>query len=142
MERSFYNNYSNRCLRPFLFASIVNNYSSFAAPYAGLSYAVHDYAENGFKTLLKTEQLPFFYKFLCGSIAGVGGTLMTYPLGNPFHKALKSRLYLIQLMHYADVLRVRLALGGTWASSIKQGGFSQGLFPTLIGESNLSKKRK
>lgn len=52
-----------------------------AAPYAGLSYAFHDYAENGFKKILKVDHLPFIYKFLCGSIAGVGGTLMTYPLG-------------------------------------------------------------
>ncbi len=54
---------------------------STSAPYAGLSYAVHDYAENGFKKFLKVDHLPFIYKFLCGSIAGVGGTLMTYPLG-------------------------------------------------------------
>jgi hypothetical protein len=31
--------------------------------------------------MLAVEQLPFLYKFLCGSIAGVGGTLLTYPLG-------------------------------------------------------------
>mmetsp|Transcript_27939 Transcript_27939/g.39694 ORF Transcript_27939/g.39694 Transcript_27939/m.39694 type:complete len:343 (-) Transcript_27939:212-1240(-) len=82
------------------------------APYAGFSYAFHDYAEEAFKTMLAVEQLPFFYKFLCGSIAGVGGTLLTYPL---------------------DVLRVRLAMGGTWVSSVKQGGLTQGLAPTLLG---------
>eukprot|EP01035_Chromulina_nebulosa_P030532 gene30532-40569_t len=82
------------------------------APYAGLSYAFHDYAENGFKKILKVDHLPFIYKFLCGSIAGVGGTLMTYPL---------------------DVLRIRLALGSTWKSSLRQGGFGQGITPTLLG---------
>lgn len=54
------------------------------------------------------------YKFLAGSIAGAGATLLTYPL---------------------DVLRVRLALipGSTWSSILKQGGLYQGLRPTLYG---------
>jgi len=82
------------------------------APYAGLSYFFHDYVEHLFKNKLNTNNLPAAYKFLAGSAAGFGGTIFTYPL---------------------DVLRVRLALGGTWKSSLKQGGLSQGLIPTLAG---------
>lgn len=82
------------------------------APYSGLSYAIHDYAERKFKNVLHTEKLPAFFKFAAGSFAGVGGTLFTYPL---------------------DVLRVRLALGKDWAASIRQGGMLQGLLPTLLG---------
>lgn len=82
------------------------------APYSGLSYAIHDYAERKFKNVLHTDKLPAFYKFAAGSFAGVGGTLFTYPL---------------------DVLRVRLALGHNWTSSINQGGLLQGLLPTLLG---------
>lgn len=82
------------------------------APYSGLSYALHDYAENTFKNVLQTDKLPAVYKFGAGSIAGVGGTLFTYPL---------------------DVLRVRLALGKDWAGSLRQGGMFQGLLPTVLG---------
>lgn len=84
------------------------------APYAGLSYAIHDFAEREFKYLYKTDTLPFALKFLSGSIGGMGATLLTYPL---------------------DVLRVRLALipGSTWASTIRQGGLYNGLTATLIG---------
>lgn len=82
------------------------------APYAGLHYGFHDAAELQFQKHLQTEQLPYIYKFMAGSFAGVGSTLMTYPL---------------------DVLRVRLALGGSWKSSTSQGGLFQGLTPTLIG---------
>ena len=82
------------------------------APYSGFSYAIHDYAETTFKNRLQTNKLPGIYKFLAGSLAGSGGTLLTYPL---------------------DVLRVRLALGQSWASAIRQGGLFQGLFPTLLG---------
>lgn len=82
------------------------------APYAGLSYFFHDYVEHMFKTTLNTNQLPAAYKFLAGSAAGFGGTIFTYPL---------------------DVMRVRLALGGSWKSSLKQGGLFQGLVPTLAG---------
>lgn len=71
------------------------------APYSGLSYAFHDIAENLFKQMLHTDVLPSSYKFLAGSIGGVFGTILTYPL---------------------DVLRVRLALGSTWANALKQGG--------------------
>lgn len=84
------------------------------APFAGLSYASHDYAENMLKEYFHTEKLYFTYKFLAGSIGGFTGTLFTYPL---------------------DVLRVRLALvpGITWSSALKQGGLFQGLSPTLLG---------
>ena len=82
------------------------------APYSGTSYAVHDYAENYFKNALNTDKLPVMYKFMAGSMAGSGGTLLTYPL---------------------DVMRVRLALGQTIAQSVKQGGAFQGLMPTLLG---------
>jgi len=82
------------------------------APYAGLSYAIHDFSENVFKKTLRTDVLPPQYKFLAGACAGVGGTVLTYPL---------------------DVLRVRLAIGRTWAMSLKQGGLFQGLAPTLLG---------
>lgn len=81
-------------------------------PYAGLSYAFHDYSEQVLMTHFKTKKLSAFYKFLCGAISGFGGTALTYPL---------------------DVLRVRLALGKTWKDSIRQGGFYQGLLPTLMG---------
>lgn len=40
------------------------------APYAGISYASHDYAEKTFKSMMHTSVLPFQYKFLAGSIAG------------------------------------------------------------------------
>jgi solute carrier family 25 protein 42 len=82
------------------------------APYSGFSFAIHDASENMFKNMLDTDVLPAGYKFLAGSIGGVGGTVLTYPL---------------------DVLRVRLAIGRTWAASIKQGGLYQGLAPTLLG---------
>ena len=83
------------------------------APYAGFSYAFHDVAEKVFKRMLG-DPLPFTYKFLAGSIGGLGGTLLTYPL---------------------DVVRVRLALipGSTFHSIVKQGGLYHGLLPTLLG---------
>ena len=54
------------------------------------------------------------YEFLAGSIGGIGGTLLTYPL---------------------DVLRVRLALlpDATWTKAVNHGGLFQGLIPTLAG---------
>ncbi len=82
------------------------------APYAGISYMFHDYAENLFKVTRQSDKLPALYKFLAGSIGGMGGTLLTYPL---------------------DVLRVRLALGTTWKASLAQGGLFQGLLPTILG---------
>lgn len=82
------------------------------APYAGISYMFHDYAENLFKASHRTDNLPSAYKFLAGSIGGFCGTILTYPL---------------------DVLRVRLALGSSWKASIAQGGYFQGLFPTIVG---------
>lgn len=84
------------------------------APYAGLSYAIHDLTERELKEVLGKARLPFFYKFLAGSIAGAGATLLTYPL---------------------DVLRVRLALthGSSWGSAMAQGGLFQGLLPTMLG---------
>jgi solute carrier family 25 protein 42 len=85
------------------------------APLAGISFAAHDYAELEFKQYLKTDTLPFIYKFLAGSIGGATGTFFTYPL---------------------DVIRVRLALtpGSNWYSVLtKQGGFYQGLTPTMLG---------
>ena len=84
------------------------------APYAGLSYAIHDAADRELKRQLAVDRLPFSYKFLAGSVAGAGGTLLTYPL---------------------DVLRVRLALtpGSSWASALRQGGLFQGLLPTMLG---------
>ena len=62
--------------------------------------------------MLNTDVLPAGYKFMAGSVGGVGGTVLTYPL---------------------DVLRVRLAIGRTWSTSVKQGGMFQGLGPTLLG---------
>jgi hypothetical protein len=82
------------------------------APYAGLSYTFHDYTEHVFKKQLNKDVLPPLYKFLAGAAAGFGGTILTYPL---------------------DVLRVRLALGRSWKESLKQGGYFQGLSPTLLG---------
>ena len=82
------------------------------APYSGISYACHDFSEQMFKQMLHMDVLPPAYKFLAGSLGGVGGTVLTYPL---------------------DVLRVRLALGNSWSEAIKQGGMFQGLLPTLLG---------
>lgn len=84
------------------------------APYSGIAYAAHDYAEIQLKQQLKSDTLPFIHKFLAGSIGGITGTLLTYPL---------------------DVLRVRLALtpGSNWVSTIRQGGLFQGLVPTMLG---------
>ncbi len=82
------------------------------APYAGLSYTFHDFAENKFKEKLGMERLPPYLKFLAGSIGGFFGTVATYPL---------------------DVLRVRLAMNMTWKESFAQGGFYFGLSPTLLG---------
>jgi solute carrier family 25 protein 42 len=65
-----------------------------------------------FKQMLHMDVLPPAYKFLAGSLGGVGGTVLTYPL---------------------DVLRVRLALGNSWSEAVKQGGMFQGLLPTLLG---------
>ncbi len=87
------------------------------APFAGISYATHDYAEDIFKTGSNRElyrQFPYVYNFLAGSIAGAVGTVCTYPL---------------------DVLRIRLALTPhlTWSSAVAQGRFYRGLSPTLLG---------
>lgn len=84
------------------------------APYSGISYAAHDYAEAQFKKYLQTDKLPFLFKFLSGSAGGATGTLLTYPL---------------------DVLRVRLALtqGSSWSSLLHSGGLFQGLVPTMLG---------
>ena len=84
------------------------------APYSGISYAAHDYAELQLKKSFDTNTLPFAYKFLAGSIGGAMGTLWTYPL---------------------DVLRVRLALtpGSNWSSTVRQGGLFQGILPTMAG---------
>ena len=84
------------------------------APYSGISYAAHDYAESQLKTSFNTNTLPLAYKFLAGSIGGAMGTLWTYPL---------------------DVLRVRLALtpGSNWSSTVRQGGLFQGILPTMAG---------
>jgi len=84
------------------------------APYSGISYAAHDYAELQLMKALHSDTLPFIYKFIAGSIGGAMGTVWTYPL---------------------DVLRVRLALtpGSNWLSTIKQGGLFQGLIPTMAG---------
>lgn len=83
-------------------------------PYSGISYAAHDYAEAQFKKYHKSDQLPFVYKFLAGSIGGATGTFLTYPL---------------------DVLRVRLALtpGSSWVTTLHGGGLYQGLQPTMLG---------
>lgn len=84
------------------------------APFAGISYATHDYAEKYFQNRLQSKQLPFAYKFLAGSISGALGTVATYPL---------------------DVFRVRLALtpGLSWMGAIKQKNYFRGLSPTLLG---------
>ena len=84
------------------------------APYAGISYAGHDYAENVFRKHLKTHTLPIAYQFLAGSIGGGVATLMTYPL---------------------DVLRIRLALTPdlTWRKGLRQPGLFHGISPTLLG---------
>jgi hypothetical protein len=84
------------------------------APFAGFSYAFHDYAEKEMKARLGVDRLPFIYKFSAGAIGGGFATLLTYPL---------------------DVLRVRLALvpNSTWKSTIQQGGLFQGLLPTMLG---------
>lgn len=82
------------------------------APYAALSYTFHDLAEVFFQRITNEERLPPAFKFAAGSIGGLVGTLFTYPL---------------------DVLRVRIALGGSWKSSVAQGGLFQGLMPTLLG---------
>jgi hypothetical protein len=81
-------------------------------PYAALSYASHDAAQHLFRQHLGTENLPFLYKFLAGSISGVVSTVFTYPL---------------------DVLRVRLALGAGWKGALQQGGLFQGQTPTVVG---------
>jgi hypothetical protein len=84
------------------------------APFAGFSYASHDFAERSFKAQLGVNSLPFIYKFTAGAIGGGFATLLTYPL---------------------DVLRVRLALvpDSTWRSTLNQGGLFQGLVPTMLG---------
>lgn len=85
------------------------------APYAGLHYTIHDGSEYYLRKLTNTrdgEKLPSSLKFLAGSLAGFGGSIMTYPL---------------------DVLRVRRAIGLSFSESIKQRGFMQGLTPTLLG---------
>ena len=84
------------------------------APFAGLSYACHDYMEREFKRELSVNKLPFLYKFTAGALGGGFATLLTYPL---------------------DVLRVRLALvpDSTYLGTIKQGGLFQGLVPTMLG---------
>lgn len=83
-------------------------------PYAGLSYAFHDLAEDSLKQYFQVNTLSTSLKFIAGSFGGISGTLFTYPL---------------------DVLRVRLALtpNSTWKSAIAQGGLYQGFTPTLIG---------
>lgn len=84
------------------------------APFAGLNYLFHDYMEIAMKKSLKSEQLPFTYKFMAGSFGGAMATIFTYPL---------------------DVMRVRLALikNSTWLSTFQAGGLYQGILPTLLG---------
>jgi solute carrier family 25 protein 42 len=84
------------------------------APYAALSYTFHDMAELFFRKITDSQHtsLPGYLKFAAGSIGGLAGTLLTYPL---------------------DVLRVRIALGGSWKSSLQHGGLFHGLLPTLLG---------
>lgn len=84
------------------------------APYAGLSYAFHDWAEKELKLYYGACRLTMFQKFIAGSFGGAVGTLLTYPL---------------------DVLRVRLALipNSTWMGLLKEGRFYQGLKPTIMG---------
>lgn len=84
------------------------------APYAGLSYAFHDFAEKELKQYYGTCRLTMFQKFIAGSFGGAMGTLLTYPL---------------------DVLRVRLALipNSTWMQLLREGRFYQGLSPTIMG---------
>jgi hypothetical protein len=50
------------------------------APFAGFSYAFHDYAEKEFKRNLQVDRLPFMYKFTAGAFGGGFATLLTYPL--------------------------------------------------------------
>lgn len=85
------------------------------APYAGLHYTIHDGSEHYLRKLTdvkENEKLSFSLKFLAGSLAGFGATIMTYPL---------------------DVIRVRRAIGLSLTESFKQRGFLQGLTPTLLG---------
>ena len=84
------------------------------APFAGISYAGHDYTESFFLNHLKVQKLPMLYQFLAGSVGGGVATLCTYPL---------------------DVLRIRLALipNLTWAKALEQPGLFHGIAPTLLG---------
>jgi len=50
------------------------------APFAGFSYAFHDYAEKEFKRNLQVDRLPLTYKFIAGAFGGGFATLLTYPL--------------------------------------------------------------
>lgn len=84
------------------------------APFAGISYAGHDYTEGFFLKHLNVQKLPILYQFLAGSVGGGVATLCTYPL---------------------DVLRIRLALipNLTWSKALKQPGLFHGIAPTLLG---------
>lgn len=83
-------------------------------PFAGLSYMIHDHTEEFFRSVYGSEKLPFFLKFMAGSIGGIGATVLTYPL---------------------DVLRVRLALipESTWGTVLSRGGYFQGMSATVLG---------
>lgn len=106
------------------------------APYAGLCYAAHDYTERKFKVLLKTDTLPFVYKFTAGSVGGVY-PIPSHPSRTPFiyHPSTPVGAVGTLLTYPLDVLRVRIALipNSNWSSAIRQGGLYQGLAPTMFG---------
>lgn len=89
------------------------------APYASFSYTIHDATEN---FLLRhkykhnknkeNQTLHPIIKFLIGSFSGACSTLLTYPL---------------------DVLRVKLAMRMTLKDALKEGGYYNGITPTLLG---------
>jgi solute carrier family 25 protein 42 len=83
------------------------------APYAALSYALHDFLERSFQSHNNAMTLSFAYRFLAGSISGIGATIFTYPL---------------------DSLRIRIAMGIPWFDCLRKGRFYQGMLPTLLGK--------
>ena len=85
-------------------------------PYAAIDYTIHDYAELLFhQKYSKTDILPYYYKFLAGSIGGITATILTYP---------------------SDVIRIRLALiPGLKLFNVFQqpGSLFHGISATIIG---------
>jgi solute carrier family 25 protein 42 len=103
------------------------------APFAGISYAAHDYAEKSMKLYFGVNQLTFGWKFLAGSISGAAGTVSTYPLDVLRVRLALTPVSMSRLLSVVSNVYTFCAQGLTYRAAFEQGAFYQGLLPTLLG---------